>query len=162
MAASQDTLILNKNPQDALISLGNGSLLKGIGVARTLGNKMKTALHNCWVVTGQDTVGADTNVNVKVKTYEPILLTALIVDNDANATTFSSLKVNGETVVSTSEGGSATTAGTAPLADIVTMDTFDWYILIPAGADIEFVGTATNADVVTVHFIGYDLNWARP
>jgi len=154
MAATNETLVVNSIPQETLIALGNGSLIEGIRKAQRIGSSIKVAFHNMFLVTGTDTVGADTLVNVKFDIYTPFMLCAMNIDNDASATIFTGLKVNGEFL--TPKGASADSVGALSFADLCTMDNVDWTVIIPK-CDFEVLGTATNADVVTITLAGIDL-----
>ena len=158
MSAENKTLIINSHPLDSLIALGNGSLLQGVATGIKISEAIKKPWHNMVMVSGTDTVGADTLVNIIVHTYQPFLLTGINLNNSVTTTTFTSLKVNGELI--SPRGMSASSSGVITIANLVTDAVLDWIVFIPADSDIELVGTATQNDVVTATFFGLDMNFA--
>jgi hypothetical protein len=160
MAAESGYLSILANPVEALAAAGGGNLLKGIGLMANLGKSLKNkVIHNMLMVSGTDTVGADTLVNVKFHIYQPALLIGMHYSDSAQAVTFTGLKCNGELIAP--RGASADNAANITMQQLIVSDEMDWFILIGADTDLEFTGTATNADVVNVTLVMWDLDFAR-
>lgn len=70
MAAESGYLSILANPVEALAAAGGGDLMRGIGKLAQLARAIpRKALHNIVMVTGKDTVGADTLVNIVCHFY---------------------------------------------------------------------------------------------